>query len=209
MSIPGYGPTGSNLAASGRTGGGAISPRKAGYDVVQTPRLSPQVMQLWEQLMGGSQPGVQSGLSHLSQLAGGGSEDYWKQLEAPALRQFGELQGDIASRFSGLGSGGRHSSGFQNALGGAAADLSERLQSQRLGLQRGAIDQLLGLYGDLMHNDPYEMMLTQRQKKPSIWQKLLGGGLPIAGAGLGALFGGPAGAALGGQLGGAAGAAFQ
>jgi hypothetical protein len=195
MAMSGYGPT------------GALSPKQSGYDVVQTPRMSPQVRALWEQLMGGSQGGVEAGLGHLSDLARG-DQSHFAALEAPALRQFNALQGNLASRFSGMGSGARHSSGFQNAATGAATDLSERLQSQRLGLQQSAIDRLLGIYGDLMHNDPYEMMLTERQRKPNIWQKLLGGILPGAGAGLGGLFGGPAGALLGGQLGAGAGRSF-
>lgn len=192
---------------------GAISPKAAGYDIVKSPRMSPELMQMWEQLRGGAQPGVQAGLGQLSQLAGGGNEELWRQLEAPAMRQFGQLQGQTASRFSQASGGGamssRRGSAFQNEMGGAAADLAERLQGHRLGLQRGAIQQLLGMYGDLMQHDPYEMLHIQQERKPNIWQKLLGGFLPAAGAGIGGYFGGPMGASLGGQLGGAAGQAFM
>lgn len=215
MSIGIGGPTGSNLAASGRTGGhlasslqelmgnlqgmgaqnmgqglgknkGGASVNKlkgTGYNQVSFPTLSPEQMQLFQQLLGGSQGGLQGGLSFLSNLAGGGDDEFWSQLEAPALRQFGELQGDIASRFSGMGSGGRRSSGFQNALSGEAANLAERLQSQRMGLQQSAISQLLGLSGQLLGTPLTERALVPKQKK--WWQELLGGLAPGVSQGAG------------------------
>lgn len=188
---------------------GMISPQKAGYNVVQTPRMSDSTRQIWEQLLGGAQPGVSSGLTQLSKLAGGDPSQF-EALEAPAYRQFAGLQGSTASRFSGMGQGARHSSGFQNTMENQSTDLAERLQSQRMGLQQGAIDQLLSIYGNLMQNDPYEMMLMQqKQRKPSKWQQLLGGSLPFVGAGLGGLFGGPAGATMGASLGSSAGQSFM
>ena len=87
-------------------------------------------MDLFRQLLGGSQGAAGPALGQISQLAGGGSPETWQQLEAPALRQFGELQGSLASRFSGMGSGARRSSGFQNTVSGAGADLAERLQGR-------------------------------------------------------------------------------
>lgn len=142
-----------------------------GYNQVQVPRLSPEQMSLFKQVFSQIQPGLTGALGHLGDLAGGGNEETWKQLEAPALRQFGQLQGNIASRFSGAGSGARRSSGFQNALSGAGADLAERLQSQRLGLQQDAIGQLLGLYGNLMGTQTQDTGFLPRQKP--WWQQLL------------------------------------
>src|SRR5260221_6466103 len=47
--------------------------------------------------------------SYLSRLAGG-DQSLYGEIEAPALKQFSGLQGNLASRFSGAGSlGGRKS----------------------------------------------------------------------------------------------------
>jgi hypothetical protein len=188
-------------------GTGSMSPSSSGYNVVQTPRFSPEKMQQMQQLRGRIEPGFLKGVGNLSQLAGG-DESSFEQLEAPALRQFGQLQGQLASRFSGMGSGARRSSGFQNAASGQASELAERLQGQRLGLQQQAIQQLLGLYGDVTQ-DPYEMMLQEKKKsKGSSW---FGAALPFLGAGLGGaagfFTGGPAGALAGAQFGGSLGSA--
>lgn len=189
-----YGPTGQHNQQ-----------KVAGYNVASLNRLSPQQMQLFQELLGGSLPGVQGGLGNLSRLASG-DESQFSALEAPAMRQFAGLQGNIASRFSGAGVGARRSSGFQNTLGGAAADFAERLQSQRMGLQQNAIAQLLGLSRDLLGTQTHENFLVP--KKRSGWESLLGGGLPVAGAALGGIFGGPAGALIGSNIGSSAGSAF-
>lgn len=162
-----------------------------GYRQLQTPTMSPEQQKLFSQLLGQIQPGLTSGLDQLSQQAGGGSEEYWKQQEAPAMRQFQELQGQLGSRFSGLGgTGGRKSSGFQNAAGGAAASLAEQLQSQRQGLQQNAISQLMQLYGNLMGTQTFDTsFLANKQKKKPFWQELLGGAAGGVGSGLGALLG--------------------
>jgi hypothetical protein len=174
----GYGSTGK---ASGLKG--------TGYKQVSTPNLSPEQMQLFQQLLGGSQGGIGAGLENLSGLAGGGQSQF-EQLEAPAMRQFQGLQGQLASRFSGMGSGARRSSGFQNASSGAATDLAERLQGQRLGLQQSAISQLLGLSNSLLGTSLSDNFLIP--KKKSFLQELLGGlsgGLGQAGGSLAGLYG--------------------
>lgn len=186
----------------GRTG---MQKSVGGYNVKRLQQFTPEQMQLFQQLMGGVGPGLQGGLSQLSNLAAG-DQSQFEQLEAPALRQFGELQGNLASRFSGMGSGARRSSGFQNTMNSAASDLAERLQSQRLQLQQNAIQQLLGLSNQLLGQRPYEQFL--QEKKPKGWQQLLGAGLPILGGAAGAVFGGPMGAALGANLGSSLGSAF-
>lgn len=153
-----------------------------GYKQISTPRLSPQQQKLFSMLFKGSRPGIQAGVDQLSQMAQGGSPEYWQQLEAPALRQFGALQGNIASRFSQ--EGGRRSSGFQNTLRGEGTDLAERLQSQRLQLQQDAITQLLGIGSDLLGTDLYDTQFAP--KKKSFWQELLGSSSGGIGSGLGA-----------------------
>lgn len=158
---------------------------KTGYQQISQQRLSPDQMNLFKQLLGGSSSGLSSGLGQISQMAGGGGEDFWKQLEAPALKQFGALQGNLASRFSGMGSGARRSSGFQNTMGGAASDLSERLQSQRLSFQNNAIQQLLGLSQSLLGTDMNNQAFLPKQKP--FWQELLSAGATGVGQGIGML----------------------
>lgn len=160
MSMSTMGPTGRSSGLKG-----------TGYNQVSIPNLSPEQMNLFKQILGSSGSGIQNSIGQLSQLAAGGSEDYWKQLEAPALRQFDQLQGNIASRFSGEGMGARRGSGFHNATSGAATDLAERLQSQRLGLQQSAISQLMSLYGNLMGTQTQENFLIPKQKE--WWEELL------------------------------------
>jgi len=167
---------------------GVSSVKGTGYKQISMPTKSNDQMELFRTLLGGAQGGLGGGgLSQLSNLASGGDEAMWSQLEAPAMRQFGQLQGDIASRFSGMGSGARRSSGFQNSMNSAAVDLSERLQSQRMGLQQSAIQQLLGLSQSLLGTDLQENMFMPK-KKP-FWQELLGGMSPGIGQGVGTVGG--------------------
>lgn len=162
-SMAGWGPSGKTSGLSG-----------TGYKQVTAPTQNANQQQLTELLHsilgGGGGGGFQQGLGQLSKLAGGDQEAFG-QLEAPALRQFGELQGQLASRFSGMGSGARKSSGFQNASSSAAADLAERLQGQRLGIQQNALSQLLGLSESLLNRPTFESSFIQ--KKTPAWQQLL------------------------------------
>jgi hypothetical protein len=135
--------------------------------------MSPEQMNLFSQIFSSGGPGIKSSVEGLSQQAAGG-DDYFKQLEAPALRQFQELQGNIASRFSGAGLGARKGSGFNNAQSGAAADLAERLQGQRQGLQQSAREQLLSLFQSLMGTSTSENLLVPKKKK---WWEELGSSL--------------------------------
>lgn len=183
---------------------GAISPKQAGYDLVRTPRMSPENMQMIQQLRGQIQPGALKGADYLSRLAGG-DESLFQQMEAPAFRQLNALQGQTASRFSGLGTGARRSSGFQNTIGNQQVDLAERLAANRMGLQHGAINQLMSLYRDLIGEDEFQYDLTERGND---WSKWIGASLPFVGAGTGALLGlagGPGGALAGAKIGSAAG----
>jgi hypothetical protein len=161
--------------------GAASGLRGTGYKQVSMPTMNPEQMDLFKQLLSGSRQGVGSGLDYLSKLAGG-DQSQFEQLEAPALRQFAGLQGNIASRFSGMGSGARRSSGFQNTLGSSAGELSENLAARRMGLQQDAIKQLLGLSEQLLGQRTSENALLP--KKRSFWQELLSGAAPgIGGAG--------------------------
>jgi hypothetical protein len=174
----------------------------SGYQQLNVPRMSQQGQDIWQQLYKGSQGGIASSLQGLSDIAGG-DQSKFAELEAPARRQFEQDQSQIASRFSGMGSGARRSSGHMNAQSGAAVDLAERLQGQRLGLQQNAWKQLLGIHSDLMANPTHESFL-QKEKQPE-WHKWAGASLPwlgaAGGAGLGFLGGGPAGALAGAKIG--------
>jgi hypothetical protein len=171
-----------------------------GYKAAQLQQFTPEQMQLFQQMFGQVSPD-----SYLSKLAGG-DQSFFGEIEAPALRQFSELQGGIASRFSGAGLGARRSSGFQNAQTSAASDFAQQLQSNRQSLTRQAQQDLMNMSNQLLNQRPYERMLYEKpEKQSSGW-----GG--IAGAALGGLggfaLGGPAGAMSGAQFGYGVGSGF-
>jgi hypothetical protein len=173
-----------------------------GYKTGQLSNFTPEQMELFKSLFGQLGSG-----SYLSRLAGG-DESLFAEMEAPAMRQFSGLQGNLASRFSGMGgTGSRRSSGFQNTANQASSEFAQGLQSRRQELQRQAIGDLMGFSNQLLGQRPYENFLYE--KETPWWQSLLGGILPIAGAGLGGLFGGIPGAQLGGQIGNMAGSGFR
>lgn len=157
-----------------------------GYKQVTTQLQDPSQRNLSQMLYQALQSGgFQKGLGDLGSLAGG-DQSKFQELESPALRQFGALQGNLASRFSGMGgSGSRNSSGFQNTLGEAGVDLAERLQGQRLGLHQSAIQQLLGLSESLLGRPTFQSGFVP--KKKSFWQEILGGAAGGIGQGLGSL----------------------
>jgi hypothetical protein len=174
---------------------GPYSGQRVGHSgkIRQTPNFTPEQMDLFQQLFSHAGPE-----SYLSRLAGG-DESLFGEIEAPALRQFSGLQGNIASRFSAPGTGARKSSGFQNTLGGAASDFALQLQAQRQGLQRQAIMDLMGLSGDLLGQRPYDTFVEEpRQRQSSGWGGILGG--TVGGIG-GFLTGGPAGIVPGAKIG--------
>lgn len=161
------GPTGSSSGLKG-----------TGYQQVTAQSFTPEQMQLFQRMFSQVSPD-----SQLSKLAGG-DQSQFDQLEAPALKQFSALQGNLASRFSGMGSGARRSSGFQNASNQAAQDFAGQLQSQRMGLQRQAMQDLMGFSSNLLQQRPYEEYILPQQKP--FWQELLLGLAPGIGQGAGA-----------------------
>lgn len=156
---------------------GTVSGNKvpSGYKVGQMQRFSPEQMELFRSLFSHVSPG-----SYLSRLASG-DESLFGEMEAPAMRQFAGLQGQLGSRFSGMGAGSRHSSGFQNVSTQAASDFAQDLQSRRQELQQNAILELMGLGESLLGQKPYEQFLYEK-KKP-FWQRLLGGEHGLFGGG--------------------------
>lgn len=104
--------------------------------------------------------------SYTSRLARG-DDSAFAELEEPSLRQFGQLQGGIASRFSGMGMGGRNSSGFQNSMNTAAQDFASQLKSQRSDMRRNAILDLMGMSDRLLNQRPQEKGYAEKPHKES------------------------------------------
>lgn len=150
---------------------GAGNKVPTGYKVGQMQKFSPEQMELFNSLFGHLSPD-----SYLSRVAGG-DQSMFSEMEAPALRQFSELQGGLASRFSGMGMGSRRSSGFQNTMNAASSQFAQDLQSRRQELQRQAIMDLMGLSSNLLGQRPYEQFLVQKQRKPSFLEKIFGQGI--------------------------------
>lgn len=172
-------PTTGSRALGNQTGGMKdIIPK--GFQKGRINQLTPEQTQLFGQLFGNLSPD-----SPTARLAAG-DQSRFDEIEAPALKQFGQLQGQIASRFSGAGSGARRSSGFQNSSNQATSDFAQSLQSQRQELQRQALLDLHNLGGSLLNQRPYDNFLTEKpQKKKKFLEEVLGGAAPGFGSGFG------------------------
>jgi hypothetical protein len=176
---------------------GDIVPK--GQRVARMQNYTPQQMQQQESLYQHVGPD-----SYLSKIAGGDQAAFEEQ-EAPAWQLFQQAQGQLASRFSNQGLGGRNSSAFQNASGQLGSDFAMQLRSQRMAMRQNALKELMGYSDTILGQRPYDKALYDKQQKPkSFWQKLGGGALRAGGAATGGYFGGP----MGGQAGYAAGDEF-
>lgn len=164
-----------------------------GYKAGQLQQYTPEMMELWKSLFAHLGPD-----SYTSRLASG-DPTLFEEMEAPAKRQFQGTLGNIASKFSGMGMGGRRSSGFGQATTSAASDFAQELQSKRQGLQRDAIKDLMSLSSLLLGQNPYEKFLYE--KEPDFFTRLLGAGSKAGGAAIGGYYGGPKGAMAGYQAG--------
>ncbi len=131
-----------------------------GYSQGKMNNFTPEQMQLFSQMFG--HVGPNSFTSKLAQ----GDQQAFQDMERPALQQFNGIQGNIASRFSGMGMGGRKSSGFQNTMNSAASDFASNLQSQRMSYQQQAIKDLMGMSSELLGQRPFENYLVE---KPRPW----------------------------------------
>lgn len=155
---------------SGRRGGAGGDVIPKGYRAGQIQNFTPEQMQQFSQLF--SLLGEDSDLFKMAM----GDQSYFDEMEAPAMRQFNELQGGLASRFSGMGMGGRKSSGFQNTSSAAASNFAQDLQSNRQNLSRQALRDLMEMSHSLMNEKPYERILSgKRQKEPGFWQQAASG----------------------------------
>ena len=138
----------------------------SGYQEGRIQQFTPEQMKLMQHLSSFLGPD-----SYLSRMAAG-DESLFEQIEAPTMKQFAGMQGNLASRFSGMGMGGRRSSGFQNTANQAASDFAQQLQSRRQDLQRQAIGDIRDFGSMMLSQRPYDNFLT---KKPDFLSQLMGG----------------------------------
>lgn len=121
------------------------------------PIYNPEQENLLNQILGGIQPGIGSGIKNLQNILGGGPEAF-EAFFAPTRRSFEQQTlPTIAERFTGtFGTGSNRSSGFNQALGQAGRELEENMAAQRAGLQSGALQQLLQLLGPALSPRQYQ-----------------------------------------------------
>lgn len=119
--------------------------------------------------------------------------EFFNKFEAPALRQFEEMGGELGNRFASMGSGGATgSTGFRNMLGREAQNLSTNLAAQRGQMQQNAVPQMLGYAQQPVSN--YQTMMQQAlQPTQNVYQPassgLVGGILPGISSGFGQGYG--------------------
>lgn len=182
-------PTATGARSRNPTGGPQVSYGKSrgGQRPFSMQQFTPEQMDLFKNMFAHLGPD-----SFLGRLASG-DESMWKDIEAPAWKQFQGAQGQIASRFSGAAGdprqlSARGGSGFQNTMNQAGSDFAQALQSQRMGLQNQAIKDLLGMSNELLGQRPNQQGFMQ--KSPSAWQQILGSLLGATGQFAGGLGGG-------------------
>jgi hypothetical protein len=158
-----------------------------GYSEAKTQKFTPEAIEMLQGLYGHLGPD-----SWINKMASG-DQSAFDEMEAPAMKQFGDLMGGMASKFSGMGMGARKSSGFSNSGTAAASDFAQNLASKRQEMRSNALKDLMGMSHNLMNEQPYETSLVEKQKKETPWWQT--GLTALAGA---------AGTAIGGPLGGAA-----
>lgn len=104
------------------------------------------------------QQGYQHGNDFFNSLFN--DEGFFNKFEAPAMRQFEEMSGDLGNRFASMGSGGSTgSTGFRNLLGREAQNLSTNLAAQRGQMQQNAVPQMLQY-----SQQPVSNWMTQMQQ---------------------------------------------
>jgi len=191
-SLTGMAPYGSRSGgAIGNTQTGAAQVQgnviPKGYKYGQIQQFTPEQMDLWASLF--PYLSENSSLSRAAQ----GDESYFSDIEKPAMRQLGQLQGQLASRFSGASGtgqfGGRNSSAHMNAQGSLAQEFAEKMKSQRHDLSRQALNDLFNLSNQLMSQRPYDRFLVEEKEDMPFWKQFLlgitGGASQGIGSGIG------------------------
>ncbi len=154
--------------------------------------MSPQQQQLLssilQQLGGEGQlgQGYEQGLQQLMQMMDPSSEAQ-QRFADPYMQQFQQQTvPGLAERFAGMGGsatgGALSSSGFGQALGGAAAGLQSQLAGLKSGLQHQAIGDILGQYGKMaqtgLGGQPFGYQ--RKQSQPGLMGYWAQGGFPGA-----------------------------
>lgn len=149
--------------ARGGTGGDVIP---KGHRAGQIQQFTPEQLEMFQNLF--SQLGPDSDIFKMAS----GDQSFFDEMERPALRDFGALQGNIASRFSGQGMGARRSSGFQNTMNQEGSDFAQRLSANRQKLSRDALKDLFHMSDLLMNERPFERIISgKEQKEPGFLQQ--------------------------------------
>lgn len=162
----------SNMSFNGPSGSTSSPQKISGYKTAQLPNFTPEMMNLFQSLLGSFGQGAQGGSDFLSKLANG-DEETFQGMEAPAMRNFEKFLGQAGTRFADLGA--QDSSYFENAVSGAGADLSQNLQSQRNNMQQQAIQSLLNNSQQLLGQHPYQNFIgPNQQKQGTDWGGLFG-----------------------------------
>ena len=131
-----------------------------GYNVTQTPNFSPEMMHMFNAMIGGM--GGEAGIGNIMKLLtgmAGGEGAAFAPMEAKAQQELQKMLGSTATQFSQLGA--RDSSAFQGAAAGAASDMASKLAQQRSQMQMDAISKLMGFSGQLLRAKPFETQLQE------------------------------------------------
>lgn len=138
------------------TGRGGISSFL--YGTPESYFTTPGRAQLYEQLARGTTSTLPRGFDFLSRLLSG-DESIYRELEAPALRQFQEqIVPGLAERFTAMGQGAQGSSAYQQQLLQAGSRLAQDLAGQRAGYRMSALDRLLQQAGQTAQTSPYDFV---------------------------------------------------
>ena len=140
--------------------------------------------------------------NYYNRFLGGNQQQAFNQFSQPYMQQFQEqMLPQIAERFAGAGA--LSSSGFGQALGGAASGLQSQLAQLFSQLQGQAAQQQYGQFNQLSQQGLNYQPFAYQQQQGS------GGFLgPLLGA-AGTTFGGPIGGAIGNALGGGISSLFK
>lgn len=156
-----------------------------GYNMYSLPTMGPGQKDIYEMIKGQFSQGAGGAYQNLFGMASGRPEAFAAQ-EKQAQDFFNQqLAPGIAQRYAGSGIGS--SSGMQNALAGAAGNLTTNLQAQRNQMMQQSIHDVLGL-GNMLLGTPTEQFGLQKSPWASILESL-GGGIGTGLGSLGTLFG--------------------
>ena len=139
----------------------------SGYKKFAVDKYDEPTMGLYNRMQ--EQVGADSWLQRLA----GGDQSMFEEMEAPAMRQFNQMIGENASRFSGMGMGARRGSGFQNSTNQATSDFAQDLQSKRMDYMRQSMKDLGEIFNMLTGNQAQETGLVKKPEKQGFdWNQM-------------------------------------